>query len=244
MTRWRTSLLLTLLACSQAEVPQSEPASDWRAIGTEPFWRLDVTAAGLRFTTPDDTMGINVPPLMSRLLGDTTGWTGETERTRVDVRIWPASCSDGMSDRIWPATALVEIDGKTWRGCAEPLPQYHLGKWRVTAHQAPGISAMNPDTAAVWVGRTAEYTSTRAVFGPDECTEPNYAITSLATSGFAAEFGVLPEALGLAAPVTVVTVGCRGDWTVPGNRLIVKGPDRLFTLWDGVFFELERQVDR
>lgn len=185
-------------------------------------------------------MGINVPPLAPRSVGDTTLWTGETERSKVDVRIWPSACSDGMSDRTWPATALVEIDGKAWNGCAEPLPQHHIGNWRVIGHQAPGISAMDPDTASAWVGRTAEYTSTRAAFGAEECIEPTYAVTTLGVEGFAAEFNVSLDALGLAAPVTIVTVGCRGAWTVPGNRLIVKGPDRLFTLWDGVFFELER----
>ena len=237
---FRASTLLLLLACRQAEVPPREPASGWRAIGTEPFWRLDVTTTGLRFITPDDTVGISVPPLTPRSLGDTTHWTGETERTKVDVRIWPSACSDGMSDRVWPATALVEIDGQTWKGCAEPLPQYHLGNWRVTGHQASGISAMDPDTAAAWVGRIAEYSSTRARFGAEECVEPTYAITTFGAEGFAAEFGVSPDTLGLAAPVTIVTVGCRGEWTVPGNRLIVKNRDRLFTLWDGVFFELDR----
>lgn len=121
--------LLVILACRPAEkAPEVPPApgtlehGTWRALGTEPFWHLDLTPTGLRFTTPEDTLGIVTPPVTPRLEGDTTRWTGKTERTAFDVRIWPGSCSDGMSDRVWPAAALVQIDGRTWRGCAEALP--------------------------------------------------------------------------------------------------------------------------
>ena len=233
-----SSTLLTLLACQQAAPPQGE--HEWRALGTEPFWHLEVTASGLRFTTPDDTMGIIVPPLPPRQAADTLRWTGETERTAFDVRIWPVNCSDGMSDKTWPATALVEIDQKTWKGCAEPIPKHHLGNWRVTGHQAPGISAMPSDTAATWVGRTAEYSRTRTRFGTEECDGPRYFPSTLSAEGFAAEFGVPVHALGLEAPLMVITVRCRDGWTGPGTRLLVRNPDLMLTPWDGVFFELQR----
>ena len=100
---------------------------------------------------------------------------------------------------------------------------------------------MTPEAAADWVGKTAEYSRTRARFGTEECSEPTYAEATLAAPAFAAEFGVSVEALGLEAPVTTITVGCRGEWTVPGSQLLVRGSDRMFTLWDGVFFELERE---
>ena len=145
-----------------------------------------------------------------------------------------------MSDKTWPATALVEIDRKTWKGCAEPIPQHHLGNWRVKGHQAPGVSAMPADTAAAWVGRTAEYSNSRARFGTEECARPGYFSTTLAAGDFAAEFGVPAPALGLEAPVTMITVRCRGGWTVPGSRLLVRNPDLMLTPWDGVFFELQR----
>ena len=94
-------------------------AGAWRAIGTEPFWGLDIDSTGLRFRTPEDTMGIRWPPLTPMVRGDTVRWVGETERAAVDARIWGARCSDGMSDRVWPYTAVVRIDSTTYRGCAE-----------------------------------------------------------------------------------------------------------------------------
>ena len=243
-------ILFAVLSCRPAENPPAPPPpppppaaasqDSWRALGNEPFWRLDVTSTGLRFITPDDTVGIIIPPVASRSEGDTTRWTGATERTAFDVRIWPATCSDGMSDRVWPATALVLIDNRSWRGCAQRLPWTFMGAWRVTGHRAPGVSAMSPEEAAAWIGRTAEYSGERARFGTEECATPEYVDGSLTAEQFAAEFGVTVTALELEAPVTTILARCRGDWTVPGNRLIVRGPDAMYAVWDGVFFELER----
>ena len=94
-------------------------AQAWVATGTEPFWALDIDSTGLRFKTPDDTMGIRWPPLKPLMAGDTLRWLAEAGRAMVDARIWPGKCSDGMSDRIWPNTAVVRIDSTSYRGCAE-----------------------------------------------------------------------------------------------------------------------------
>lgn len=240
--------LLAINACRPAENPPAPPPPPsatgqeaWRALGTEPFWRLDITSTGLRFITPDDTLGIIIPPVTPRTEGDTTRWLGATERTAFDVRIWPGSCSDGMSDRAWPATAVVLMDGQTWRGCAQRLPWTFMGAWRVSGHRALGVSAMSPEEAAAWIGRTAEYSGERARFETEECATPEYVDGSLTAEQFAAEFGMAPTALDLEVPVTTITVRCRGDWTVPGSRLIVRGADRMYTLWDGMFFVLERE---
>jgi putative lipoprotein len=104
---------------SPADTTEPASAGAWRAIGTEPFWGLDIDSTGLRFRTPEDTMGIRWPPLTPMVRGDTVRWIGETERAAVDARIWAARCSDGMSDRVWPYTAVVRIDSTTYRGCAE-----------------------------------------------------------------------------------------------------------------------------
>lgn len=91
----------------------------WRALGTEPFWALDIDSTGLRFRTPDDTIGIRWPPLKPLLTVDTLRWIRENEGTAIDASIWPTRCSDGMSDRVWPYTAMVRIDSTSYRGCAD-----------------------------------------------------------------------------------------------------------------------------
>lgn len=93
-----------------------------RALGTEPFWALDIDSAGLRFTTPDDQRGIHFPPIAPSVAGDTVAWVGETERAAFDVRIWREQCSDGMSDRVYPYAARVRVGTTTYRGCADTRP--------------------------------------------------------------------------------------------------------------------------
>ena len=108
------------VACESRDSSRDTPsAGEWRALGTEPFWALDIESTGLRFRTPDDTVGIRWPPLTPVVEGDTMRLAGETERASVEVRIWPAQCSDGMSDRVWPYEAVVRVEGTTYRGCAE-----------------------------------------------------------------------------------------------------------------------------
>lgn len=100
----------------------SAAAGPFRAVGTEPFWGLMIDDTGVRFTTPDDTLGIRFPPHPAAVAGDTLRWVGKTERAVIDARIWPGRCSDGMSDKVWPYAAVVRIDGTVYEGCAEGAP--------------------------------------------------------------------------------------------------------------------------
>jgi uncharacterized membrane protein len=93
-----------------------------RALGTEPFWAIDVDSAGLRFMTPDDQAGIPFPPVSPTVTGDTTVWVGKTERAEFEVRVWREQCSDGMSDRVYPYGARVRVDSTTYTGCADAKP--------------------------------------------------------------------------------------------------------------------------
>ena len=93
-----------------AGAPSVMTAEAVRALGTEPFWALDIDSTGLRFTTPQDTSGMRFPPnVPSPIAGDTLVWMAESERAAIHVRIWPTQCSDGMSDRVYPWTATVRV---------------------------------------------------------------------------------------------------------------------------------------
>ena len=140
MTRFpaRTMFVLTLIlpACREGSPPPADssavaapaPAGQTgvatteavRALGTEPFWALDIDSTGLRFTTPQDSAGMRFPPnAPSPIAGDTLVWMAESELAAVHVRIWPKQCSDGMSDRVYPWTAIVRVAGTTYNGCAD-----------------------------------------------------------------------------------------------------------------------------
>ena len=102
---------------TSAKVSTAEPL---RALGTEPFWALDIDSTGLHFKTPADTTGTRFPPNAPRTVaGDTLVWMAETGSSAINVHIWPARCSDGMSDRVYPWTAIVRVAGTEYHGCAD-----------------------------------------------------------------------------------------------------------------------------
>ncbi len=101
---------------SMALAMMAEPL---RALGTEPFWALDVDSTGLRFITPDDTSGIRFPAIEPTVVADTVVWSGQTERATLELRLWSEKCSDGMSDREYRYAARVIVGGTTYRGCAD-----------------------------------------------------------------------------------------------------------------------------
>jgi putative lipoprotein len=91
---------------------------DFRAMGVEPFWALDVTGGGLEFRRPDagtrlfqvETTWESARSL--RLSGRAEG--GET----LSVGFRYSRCVDPMSGSVFPLQAEVQIDGKTVHGCA------------------------------------------------------------------------------------------------------------------------------
>lgn len=93
-------------------------AEPLRALGTEPFWALDVDIGGLRFITPDDTSGIRFAPIEPTVVADTVVWSGQTDGMAIEVRVWTEKCSDGMSDREYPYASQVGIGGIRYHGCA------------------------------------------------------------------------------------------------------------------------------
>ena len=90
----------------------------FHVVGTEPFWALEIGPAGLRFITPEDTAGARYPANIPVSSADTLRWHSTARGHALDARVWPAACSDGMSDRIWTHRAVVRVDTVTYRGCA------------------------------------------------------------------------------------------------------------------------------
>ena len=90
----------------------------FHAVGNEPFWSLEITAGGLRFRTPEDTTGALFPRTSPSAAGDTLTWSAAAGNRTIEARVWPAECSDGMSDRAWTHRAIVRVDSVSYRGCA------------------------------------------------------------------------------------------------------------------------------
>lgn len=87
------------------------------ALGTEPFWSLDVDGADLAYSTADRPA--KVTARLSRTeSGGLLRLSGQLAGDPITVEIFRTICSDGMSDRIYPFTAAVRIGPTVLRGCA------------------------------------------------------------------------------------------------------------------------------
>jgi hypothetical protein len=123
---------------------------------------------------------------------------------------------------------------------AEELP---LGAWRVKSFRFVGVSALSPREAGAWIGRLALYSHAMAGFPPDTCAgTPGYTSSVANVADVAHDYHVRPSDVGFPrALVELVEVRCGGGWSGPGARLYVLGPNRMVTVWDGVFFDLARE---
>ena len=103
--------------------PPGYPSGEtsYRAIGTEPFWDLEI-GRDLIFTDRGNNVSVSQPapaPIQ--------GTAGPTYRTdRLEVNIVHRQCSDGMSDRSYPDTVDVRVDGRQrYRGCGAPIEYFN-----------------------------------------------------------------------------------------------------------------------
>lgn len=124
---------LTLAACSPAaEEPAAPPAppaapavladidltQPLRAIGTEPFWAVELTGSEMVYSGVDRPEQ-RAPQGQPTMQGTMAIWEGTTGAgNALKVTLTATDCSDGMSDRTYPLTAMVEIGGENLMGCA------------------------------------------------------------------------------------------------------------------------------
>ena len=123
---------LALAACSPAGEPDQpdappEPApvlggvdlaKPVRALGTEPFWSVELTGTEMVYTTPEPPEQ-RAPQPNPVVQGTTATWEAETaDGTALSVTLVATECSDGMSDRTYPLTAMVKVGELELTGCA------------------------------------------------------------------------------------------------------------------------------
>nr|WP_294846269.1 META domain-containing protein [uncultured Sphingomonas sp.] len=133
----------------------AQPAGEYRAVGTEPFWDLTI-GQEMVFTDRGNNVRVaqQTPPVQ-------TGYAGEMyNTTRIRANIVHAQCSDGMSDRTYPDKVQVWIDGREYNGCGAPASYYgQVGEsgypngmpaptlsetnWRVVAINGQQVPAQN-----------------------------------------------------------------------------------------------------
>ena len=115
--------------CRAFALPEERP---FAAFGNEPFWRLDLSADGLRLTTPEgeEPGAAALPPPVfwaERVVYLVPG--GPT------VTLWPERCHDSMAGMPYPVTVAIEDGTEQGRriGCGGDPADLLAGAWTVTA---------------------------------------------------------------------------------------------------------------
>jgi len=124
---------LSLSACYDREEPKPAPqpqaavtlggvdlGQPVRALGTEPFWGVEITPDALIYTRVDQPSQ-RAPNHGATVQGTVATFASSTNLNKaLNVVLIATECSDGMSDRTYPLTAKVEIGDDELTGCAAP----------------------------------------------------------------------------------------------------------------------------
>jgi uncharacterized membrane protein len=104
------------------------------ALGTEPFWSVEVASDGIALRRPDAPPVVvpAIAPQWLRARGDTARVVDSVRTPRrwqsrrsanepmLELLVTPEPCRDGMSDREYPFTASVTFGTTRLAGCAVP----------------------------------------------------------------------------------------------------------------------------
>ena len=103
---------------SPAPTARPKPEKHLQAIGTEPFWSVDVMPKGrLKYANPDMLNGVIVSAVEKRQGGRIT-YKARLNGRPFTLDLVPVKCSDGMSDVVYPWTVTFVHSGRTDHGCA------------------------------------------------------------------------------------------------------------------------------
>lgn len=109
-----------LMTAGCASVP---PAGDFpgrlRALGTEPFWSIEIDGNRIAYSTADQPEK-RVAQLTRRSSPSGLVLDGALDGRRIEIAIMRGACSDGMSDREYPYRTSVRLGAALLKGCALP----------------------------------------------------------------------------------------------------------------------------
>lgn len=99
--------------------PTPVPQKRFQALGTEPFWSVEVLPGQLRYMSPEQLDGITFAATATATsFGGGYRYAGTMAGAKVTLTIAPGQCSDGMSDQVYGYTAALTIADQAMSGCA------------------------------------------------------------------------------------------------------------------------------
>ena len=97
--------------------PPPGSARKFQALGTEPFWSIDVLGSKLLYTSPDVPQAVAISASVASS-GTQLRFSGTMEGKPVVLTIEPGACSDGMSDTAYAYKSSFSWGEQTEQGCA------------------------------------------------------------------------------------------------------------------------------
>ena len=96
--------------------------ADFRAIGNEPGWHLEIHGEqGITLVTDYGKRTLRFPVAHPRETENRTVYRTATESHTLVVELRPGPCFDDMSGWEYPTRVTVTLDGQTWQGCGRAL---------------------------------------------------------------------------------------------------------------------------
>lgn len=142
----------TLPPASDAPTPPAD-TSAYLALGTEPFWSLEITPARINYRPAEGRPVVIANP------GARPSFNGERYVTpQITIDVTHSPCSDGMSDRRYADSVTIDVSGRTLRGCGGTvLPPASLDRtnWRIVSINGRDVVGDRPAMLRFAEGRVS-----------------------------------------------------------------------------------------
>ncbi len=115
--------LAATLAWSTACQRAVDAPLNFRALGQEPFWRLDIDGGNhIRFERLGETPVVTpVPEAQTAEISGARTYHAINEANDLRLVIEPVPCTDTMSGQSFETTVTVTLNQQDYRGCGGPL---------------------------------------------------------------------------------------------------------------------------
>lgn len=209
---------LALSGCVVVPVPvpaSGQPSGTYKALGTEPFWALEIGPREMVFTEAN-APGVRIVQATPQPISGTAGEIYQT--ARINVNVAHGRCSDGMSDRVYPDKVQIRVDGRAFEGCGgEPIPPVQIAgtSWRVLAVNGRTVPTGDNFTMSFTDDRLSARFGCNSISGPYRSDGQSIVPGNLAMTRMACPEMSFEEAAGRILSQPLAT-----DWQ-SGERLLL-----------------------
>lgn len=108
-----------LSGCATVPTAPAGPTATYRALGTEPFWSLELNGREMVFTEAN-APGVRIAEPQPQPIHGFAGDIYQGRRINLNI-VHGQRCSDGMSDRVYRDKVQVRVDNRSFEGCGNAI---------------------------------------------------------------------------------------------------------------------------